>query len=252
MYQLILFALDNLPEVLPGTNLARMILEACRRDSFALETGDIVVITQKIVSKAEGRLVDLTPVTPGEEALKLAAQCNKDPRLVELILSESREILRVRPGLIIPETKHGLVSANAGIDASNTGDRQTMVLLLPVDPDDSAKLIRQEFYQLSGVRVAVVVNDSQGRPFRNGAIGIAIGCSGVQPLKVYVGEKDRDSKTLQSSVEAVGDEMASAASLLMGQAAEGRPVVIIRGLSHFAGEGQATDLVRVPALDMFR
>lgn len=247
-----LFAPENLPEVTSGADLAGLIAEACSKADFAFQNGDVVVLAQKIVSKSEGRLISLASVTPGEQALKLAEQSEKDPRLVELILRESRTILRVRQGLIVPETKLGLVSANAGIDASNTGGESDIVILLPSDPDQSARKIAQRLFDLTGVRIGVVINDSQGRPFRNGAIGVAIGCAGVNPLKVYIGEKDRDDKTLQSSIEAVADEIASAASLLMGQAAEGRPVVIIRGLASLAGSGKAADLVRDPEQDFFR
>ncbi|MHB1654087.1 MAG: coenzyme F420-0:L-glutamate ligase [Desulfitobacteriaceae bacterium] len=247
-----LLAPNNLTEILHGADLAQVIVDACQEEGVPLQTGDIVVIAQKIVSKAEGRFVDLNTVVPGEEALKLAGQSQKDPRLVELILRESKAILRVRPGLIVPETKHGLISANAGIDASNTGGAPNTVLLLPLDPDRSAEDIRRRILTSTGTQVGVIINDSQGRPFRNGAIGVAIGSAGNVTTKIYIGQEDRDKHTLQSSVEAVADEIASAASLLMGQGAEGRPVVIVRGLSSLSGEGKAADLVRDPSIDMFR
>lgn len=252
MARLELLAPRCIPEIRPGTDLAGVILRACREEGIVLQDGAVIVIAQKIVSKAEGRLIDLSTVIPGDEALRLAGICGKDPRLVELILQESRDILRVRPGVIVPETKHGLISANAGIDSSNTGTNGEEVLLLPSDPDSSALNICRAIVRLSGVRVAVVINDTQGRPFRNGAVGVAIGAAGITPLKSYIGQQDRDRRVLKSSVEAVADEIASAAGLLMGQAAEGLPVVIVRGLADLIGEGRARDLVRDPSLDMFR
>lgn len=251
MFNVSYYSPDNLPEIVPGADLSRLIVDSFQESGITLESGDILVLAQKIVSKAEGRIVDLDTVRPGAEAIRLAGESQKDPRLVELILNESRSILRIRPGLIVPETKHGLISANAGIDASNTGGLNR-VILLPEDPDASAEKIRSQISNLTNVQTGVLIIDSQGRPFRVGAVGVAIGCAGLAPLVEHIGKSDRDGRVLRSSAEAVADELASGASLLMGQAAEGRPLVLVRGLAHLLGFGKADALVRDPALDMFR
>lgn len=215
------------------------------------EPKDIVVLAHKVVSKAEGHVVDLREVTPGSAALRLADEVRKDPRLVEVILRESKAIRRVRPGLIIAEHRLGFICANAGVDHSNVGLGDDVVALLPKDPDASAGRIRAGLRQAFGIDVAVIINDSHGRPFRQGTTGVAIGAAGLRVLRSYVGEEDRYGYMLRVSVESVADECAGLANLLQGQGAEGTPLVLIRGLDH-PGSEQAADLVRPEEDDLFR
>lgn len=244
-------ALAGIPDVRPGDDLAAMIAAALRSTRITPAEGDALVVAQKIVSKAEGALVDLRTVEPSPQALDLAAAAAKDPRLVEVILRESRGISRVRPGLIIAEHRLGFVCANAGVDHSNVGDPE-VVAVLPRDPDASARRLAAAVRGAIGVRVAVVINDSHGRAFREGAVGVAIGVAGIAPLHSYVGQPDRYGYVLRVSVEAIADELAAAATLLQGQADEGRPVVLVRGLGLAAEEGAASDLLRDPERDLFR
>jgi coenzyme F420-0:L-glutamate ligase/coenzyme F420-1:gamma-L-glutamate ligase len=211
------------------------------------------VVAQKIVSKAEGRKVRLRDVKPGAEALRLAGDCQKDPRLVELILRESSEVLRCRPNLLIVVHRLGFVLANAGIDASNVDgkDGDETVLLLPQDPDESAARMRHAIERQTGAKVGVIVNDSFGRAWRLGTVGTAIGVAGLPAVADLRGRPDRNGRLLQSTEVGIADELAAAASSLMGQADEGRPVVHIRGFS-ISGEGRAADLLRPPQLDLFR
>ena len=248
---LTLFSPTGLPEISAGDDLAAAIARALSADGHPLADGDVIVVAQKIVSKAEGRCVDLAAVKVGDAARALAAETGKDPRLVELLLGESTEIVRTRPGLIIARHRNGCVVANAGIDQSNVGggDRAT---LLPEDADRSAAALREGLERIAGVRLGVVINDSMGRAWRNGTTGTAIGVSGLTALLDRRGASDRDGRVLQTSEIALADEAAAAASLLMGQAAEGRPVVVIRGLGWALGTGSAADLVRPVELDLFR
>ncbi len=249
-----LMAVPGVPLVREGDDLAEILLDCMGRAGMSLRDGDVLVLCQKIVSKAEGRVVQLDEVQPGDEARALAAEVDKDPRLVELILQESRAILRRRPHLLIAEHRLGWVCANAGIDRSNVAqpDDDSAVLLLPVAPDRSARQLRQRLIATSRADVAVIINDSHGRPFRNGAVGVTVGCAGLLPLSDLRGRPDLFGYELQTSILGIADEIASAASLLMGQANEGRPAVLVRGAPIARGEGLASDLQRPPELDMFR
>ncbi len=247
-------ALGGIPEIRPGDDLAAVIADAAAANGETLADGDIVVVAQKIVSKAEGRYADLARVTPSARAVELAEKTEKDPRLVELILSEAADVLRFRPGVLIVAHRHGVVLANAGIDTSNLDPArgETEVLLLPEDPDRSAAELRQALGRRTGTSLGVVVNDSLGRAWRNGTVGAAIGASGVAALLDQRGRPDRTGRALRITEIGLADEIAAAASAVMGQADEGRPVVVVRGLSHASGDGAASDLVRAKELDLFR
>ncbi|MCB8987543.1 MAG: coenzyme F420-0:L-glutamate ligase [Ardenticatenaceae bacterium] len=248
-----LTAVPHIPDVQPGDDVAELILTALAEAGVSLQDGDILAIAQKIVSKAEGRLVHLADVVPGPDALEVAAQTDKDPRIVELILRESDEISRLKPGVLVVRHKLGFTSANAGIDRSNVGSEgDTAVLLLPADPDASAAAIRQAIRAAWDVSVGVVITDSHGRPFRLGTVGVAIGVAGLPALWDRRGERDRYGYILQHTDVGVADEIAAAAGLLMGQAAEGLPVVLLRGLHLPPADGRATDLVRPKELDLYR
>jgi coenzyme F420-0:L-glutamate ligase / coenzyme F420-1:gamma-L-glutamate ligase len=247
-----LIALPGVPMVAPGDDVAAIILGALKASGDRLETGDVVVIAQKIVSKAEDRFVDLESVAPSQAAIALARITAKDPRLVELILRESEEVVAARKDALIVAHRLGFVLANAGIDHSNVGGKPGHVLLLPVDPDGTAARIRADLERMCGAEIAVVINDSIGRAWRNGSIGMAIGASGLPALLDLRGHADLDGRALEVTEVGLADELASAASLVMGQASEGRPVVIVRGLALPRGEGRATDLVRPKQRDLFR
>jgi coenzyme F420-0:L-glutamate ligase/coenzyme F420-1:gamma-L-glutamate ligase len=249
-----MIALGGFPLVSPGDDLVEEILRTLALEATALVEGDIVVLAQKIVSKAEGRYVDLADVTPSLRAQSLAAMCGKDPRLVEAILSESSEVVRCRPGLIIVRHRLGFVLANAGIDRSNLPDApdRECVLLLPEDPDASAARIRDGFRARAGVDVAVMIIDSLGRAWRVGTCGACIGAAGLATVQDLRGQGDLFGKTLVSTILGVGDEIAAAASLVMGQAAEGLPLVVIRGYAKRGADGRARDLVRPINEDLFR
>lgn len=235
-------------------DLSPIIVQSFAQDGIVLRDGDIVVIAQKVVSKAEGRYAYLTEVMPSDRARELAAICEKDPRLVELILQESREVLRCVRNVILVENHRGIVLANAGIDRSNVQqtDRGERVLLLPKDPDASAADIRKELVRLSGAEIGVVINDSIGRAWRMGTIGTAIGVSGLSALQDKRGEPDLFGFRLRTTEVAGADEIAAAASIVMGQSDEGTPVVLLRGLKRLPGSGCAADLVRPRAQDLFR
>ncbi len=249
-----LVALEPVPAIREGDDLAGVVIEACARCELVLQSGDILVLAQKIVSKAEGRLVRLQDVKVSSRARQLAVASDKDPRIVELILSESRSILRSRPGLIIAEHRLGFIMANAGIDQSNTGGEPAteMALLLPVDPDCSAAALRTQINTRTGVEIGVVINDSFGRPWRCGTAGVAIGVAGLPALIDLRGEKDLDGRELEVSITGFADEVAAAASLLMGQGNEGRPLVVVRGLAWDRPAGRARDLIRAAEGDLFR
>ncbi len=251
--QLTLTAVPRIPHVQPGDNIAGLILDALTTADLTLQDGDILAIAQKIISKAEGRLVRLAEVTPSARAVEVAAQTDKDPRLVELILAESDEISRMKPGVLVVRHRLGFTSANAGIDRSNVGpgDDET-VLLLPVAPDESARRIRQAVHDQLGIDVGVVITDSHGRPFRLGTVGVAIGAAGIPALWDRRGESDLYGYELQHTDVGVADEIAAAAGLLMGQAGEGLPVILMRGLNLPSGDGKASDLVRPKELDLYR
>jgi len=252
--QITLTAVPNIPDVQPGDDAAGLILAALGGAGLTLQNGDILAVAQKIISKAEGRLVDLANVLPSARAVEVAAQVEKDPRLVELILAESDEISRMRPGVLVVRHKLGFTSANAGIDRSNVGaaDGEERVLLLPIDPDATAQRIRQAICDRLGVDVGVIITDSHGRPFRLGTVGVAIGSAGIPALWDRRGEKDRYGYELQHTDVGVADEIAAAAGLLMGQAGEGLPVVLLHGLKLPPSKGKASDLVRPKELDLYR
>ena len=251
---LTLTAVPHIPHIQPGDNIAEIILRALATADLPLQNGDILVIAQKIISKAEGRSVNLADVRPGEQAHEVAAQTAKDPRLVELILQESDEISRLKEGVLIVRHRLGFTSANAGIDRSNVSqpDGEERVLLLPLDPDGSAAAIRAVIEAQAGVLVGVIVSDSHGRPFRQGNVGVAIGVAGMPALWDRRGEFDLYGYELQHTTVAVADEIAAAAGLLMGQANEGMPVVLVRGLQLPTLKGRAQDLVRPKAMDLYR
>ncbi|MDR7417806.1 MAG: coenzyme F420-0:L-glutamate ligase [Armatimonadota bacterium] len=251
MKALLAWAPEPFPEIRPGDDLVAAIIAALRGAGLVPEPRDVVVIAHKVVSKAEGSVVDLRTVTPGARALALAQDTHKDPRLVEVILRESITVRRVRPGLIIAQHRLGFVCANAGVDHSNVGLGDDVVVTLPRDPDASAARIRERLREAFGADVGVIVNDSHGRPFRQGTTGAAIGAAGLRVLRSYIGEADRYGYVLRVSVEAVADELAGMANLLQGQAAEGRPVVLIRGAEE-PGADRAADLVRPQEDDLFR
>lgn len=249
-----LIALEGLPRVEPGDDLAALIVVALADNGLVLCEGDVLVLAQKVVSKAEGRYCRLADIEPGPAALELAQRAQKDPRLVELILRESREVLRVRPGVVIVEHRNGYVHANAGIDRSNIHNNpdDPRVLLLPLDCDASAAALRASLHRLCGCAPQVIINDSAGRAWRNGTVGIALGSAGLEPLFNQVGARDLFGNRLEVTEAAVADELAAAASLLMGQAAEGLPVVLVRGASLRRAETGAGALLRARDLDLFR
>ena len=251
---LTLIPLEAFPLVTPGDDVAGLIAAALKSNNLTLNEGDVLVIAQKIISKAEGRYVTLSDVEPGAEAIALATETDKDPRQVELVLRESREVLRSRPGVIIVEHRNGYVHANAGIDRSNieSDALSPRVLLLPEDADRSAASIRQSLAAICGVLPQIIVNDSFGRAWRNGTVGVAIGSAGFEPLYNQVGETDLFDNILEVTEAAVADELAAAASLVMGQAAEGIPVVLVRGAQLVAAETDSKALLRDKSKDMFR
>ncbi|HUA53286.1 MAG TPA: coenzyme F420-0:L-glutamate ligase [Candidatus Sulfotelmatobacter sp.] len=238
-----------------GDDLARLVQDGLAACGERLRDHDVLVLAQKIVSKAEGRSVRLADVVPSARARELAPQCDKDPRLVELILSEAAEVLRVRPGVIVVVHRLGFVLANAGIDRSNVApdaDEAERVLLLPRDPDGSASALREALRVATGADVAVIINDSLGRAWRNGTLGTALGASGLPALVDLRGRPDMFQRALQTTEVGLGDEIAAAASLLMGQADEGRPIVLVRGLRFERRTGSGAELIRRRELDMFR
>lgn len=245
-----LIPINGIPLIQPGDDLVKIILECLKGSSNALRSGDILVLTQKIVSKAEGAMVDIRSCRPSRKAMRLARSCGKDARIMELVLKESRKVLRQGPHFVVTEHKSGWVCANAGIDYSNVPGEY--VTLLPEDSDRTARKVRRRIKDLMGVEVVVVVIDSHGRPFRKGAVGVALGSSGLSPLVDKRGEKDLFHYRLKGSEIALADEIASAASLLMGQTNEGIPAVIIRGLRFRKGRGKARDLIRPEEMDLFR
>jgi coenzyme F420-0:L-glutamate ligase/coenzyme F420-1:gamma-L-glutamate ligase len=245
-----LIPLDGIPEVVPGDDLAALIAAALAEGGIGLEAGDVLVVTQKVVSKAEGRVVELASVTPGEDARAWAERWGKDPRQVELVLRESAQVLRMAAGgLIISRTRHGFVCANAGVDLSNVGGGE-VATLLPVDPDASARGLRDGLLASTGVAVGIVISDSFGRPWRNGIVNVAIGCAGLEPLIDLRGKPDVQGRVMHSTVIAVADELASAADLAGGKVAQ-RPVVLVRGWEHEPRDGAASALVMDREVDLF-
>jgi coenzyme F420-0:L-glutamate ligase/coenzyme F420-1:gamma-L-glutamate ligase len=241
----------GLPEVRPGDDLARLLLDALERQGLELRERDIVVVAQKIVSKAEGRLVRLDEVEPSTFARTLAAAYGRDARLIEVVLRESRRVVRMDRGILIVETHHGFVCANAGVDLSNVAGG-AVAALLPVDPDASAACLRAALFDATGLDLAVIISDTFGRPWRLGLTNIAIGIAGLDPFRSYVGRYDRAGYPLRVSVLALADEVAGAAELVMGKT-EGVPVAIVRGVAYTPSEqGTARALVRPAEQDLFR
>jgi coenzyme F420-0:L-glutamate ligase/coenzyme F420-1:gamma-L-glutamate ligase len=244
--------IGGIPEVCAGADLGALLLEALGNQRLQLADGDILAVTQKIVSKAEGRLRRLADVAPSPSAQALARESRKDPRLVQLILDESRAIVRTRPDLIIAEHRLGLVLANAGIDRSNVSEGEDAVLLLPLDPDASARRLRLTLEQATGAQVGVIVTDSVGRAWRKGTVGIAIGTAGVAPFVDLRGRRDRNGRVMQVSEIAPADSLAAIAVLVMGEAAEGTPAALIHGAGMAADEAPASAVLRPRAEDLFR
>jgi coenzyme F420-0:L-glutamate ligase/coenzyme F420-1:gamma-L-glutamate ligase len=257
VHRLTLTALPGIPLVEPGDDLASLTRQALERAGLVLEAGDVIVAAQKVVSKSEGRLVDLTTVTPSARALEIAKQAEKDPRVIEVILGETAQVVRVRPGVVIVEHRLGFVCANAGVDHSNVrgpGSRSgEWVLLLPEDPDRSAAELRRRLRETTGLEsLGVLINDSHGRAWRNGTVGIALGAAGFPALMDLRGRPDLFERALQVTQVGLADEIAAAASALMGQADEGRPIVHVRGVPYPLREGSAAELLREKSLDLFR
>ncbi len=245
-----LTAVRGIPMVEPGDNLAELLGQALESNDLVLQDDDVLVLAQKIVSKAEGRLVRLSDVTPSEEARVRADNTRKDPCLVELMLGESRQVVREREGLLIVEHRLGLVMANAGVDQSNVDAGHA--LLLPEDPDGSALALRRALRDRTGASVGVIISDSIGRAWRNGTIGHAIGSAGILPVADLRGATDLFNKPLQSTEAAIADEIAAAASLIMGQASEAKPVVLVRGFGPLHSTHNSRALLRPREQDMFR
>ena len=250
----LLTAPAGFPLVRPGDDLAGLIAAALADSGLAPVHGDAIVVAQKIVSKAEGRIVDLATVVPSARALEVAAVVGKDPRLIEVILSQSRRIVRQRPNVLIVEHLLGFVMANAGVDQSNVAaaDGVERALLLPADPDGSAEALRNRLQDRFGVTLAVIINDSFGRAWRRGTVGVALGAAGLPALLDKRGDPDLFGRTLQATLICYADEIAAAASMVQGQADEGRPVVLVRGLAWSAPAVPAAALLRPEAEDMFR
>ena len=240
---------EGLPEIVPGQDLAPMIVEAARRQRTPIEARDLLVISQKIISKAEGRIVRLSDVTVSASARSVAEEIGRDPRLVEVILGESRRIVRKDKGVLIVETHHGWVCANAGVDQSNV-DADT-ACLLPKDSDRSARALRDRLRSLTGHDLAIIVADTFGRPWREGLVNVAIGLAGFEPIVSYLGQEDPAGHLLQATILALADELASAAEPVMGKL-DRVPVAIVRGLAWPPGEGSSRALMRDPARDLFR
>ncbi len=251
-----LIALPGIPHIRPGDDLSGIILKAFSEIGMCLEDGDILVIAQKIISKCEGRFVNLETVTPSADAFALAKETCKDPRIVELILRESKKVLRTRPGAVIVEHRLGFICASAGIDHSNVfgphGEPQDWVLLLPENPDGSALKLRLQLESVSEKKLGVLIIDSHGRAWRMGTVGVAIGLSGLPGLVDMRGWKDLYNYELQITQVGAADELAAAASLIMGQAAEGTPIVLARGFPFELREGSLSELIRPEELDLFR
>jgi len=255
MTTLSLIAPDSFPFIQSGQPLLPAIVDSLAASDVALTDGDILVVAQKIVSKSENRLRDLAAIEPGDEARRYAAICLKDARFIQAVLDESSAVVRCVPNVFIVRHRRGFTLANAGIDQSNIdhgGAGRELVLLLPEDPDHSAALLRRQIRDVLGVDVGVVISDSFGRPWRLGTTGVCIGCAGVEPIRDQRGGADLYGRTLQVTQPAIGDQIAGAACLLMGEAAEGRPLVVMRGFPTIAENRSATELVRAGNEDLFR
>ena len=249
---LTLTPLSPFPLVHAGDLLDKLILHAQKLNEMTLEDGDILVLAQKIVSKSEGRLVNLETVQPSPRAIDLGGKIGKDPRMIELILRESNCVMRTRAGTIIVEHRLGYVCANAGIDHSNVAEQGEWVLLLPEDPDRTAQQLREKLQQASGCKLGVMIIDSHGRAWRNGTVGVAIGLAGLPGIVDMRGKPDLFGYQLRVTQIAAADELAAGASLVMGQAAEGTPVIQVRGFPYQLREGSGQDLIGDKQMDLFR
>ena len=254
MKKIELIALEEIPLINEGDNLVEVILIALEKNNISLNNGDILVIAQKIISKSEGRYAFLNEIKPSQEANELSKKTDKDPRLVQLILNESKEVIRYRKGVIVVENNLGLIHANAGIDRSNieSDNENPRVLLLPLNPDKSAAEIQKAVLKETELKIGVIINDSSGRAWRNGIVGIAIGSSGAKVLSDLKGETDLFGNTLEVTEVGIADEIASAASLLMGQGKEGLPVVLVKGMKESSDMNNAKVLIRKASEDLFR
>ena len=241
--------IEGIGEVHPGDDIARLVLDAAARQRTPVAGGDVLVLSQKIVSKSEGRLLNLTEVTPSTMATTFAAELGRDPRLIEVILRESRRVVRMDRGVLVTETRHGWVCANAGVDQSNVDAE--MVALLPEDPDRSARAFRDAVRTHTRSDVYVIVADTFGRPWREGLVNIAIGVAGFAPLRSYLGERDPAGRPLQATILAIADELAAAAEPVMGKL-DRIPAAIVRGLPLAPSEEGSKALLRDPARDLFR
>ncbi len=244
-----LFAIRGLPLVKRHDDIGELILDAARKQRLRVKDGDVLVVAQAVISKSEGAVVDLRKVKPGRRAREIARKLDKDPRAVEVILRESPEIVRLGH-VLISRTRHGFVCANAGVDHSNAGEE--LVTLLPKDPDRSAAKIRRTVKARTGAEVAVIITDTQGRPFRCGCLGVAIGVAGMKPLLDMRGREDLFGKELKVTITCPADSIAAAAVSLMGESNEGIPAVLVRGVEYQRGEGSIRELVRSPEMDLFR
>jgi coenzyme F420-0:L-glutamate ligase/coenzyme F420-1:gamma-L-glutamate ligase len=252
MTALTLIALPGIPMVKEGDDLPRLITDALEHADVRLQSGDVLVVTSKIVSKAEGRNVRLADVVPSDAARRYADQTGKDPRMVELVLRESNSVSRAAPNVLVVQHRLGFVSANAGIDQSNVDGTDERALLLPLDPDGSAAAIREGVRARTGVEIGVILCDSHGRPFRLGNVGVAVGVAGMPALIDLRGQTDLFGRVLKISIQGYADMVASAACLLTGEGGEGLPVVLVRGLQFPPIEGRASDIYRPPEQDLYR
>ena len=245
-----IIGLESMPLIKKGDDIGALILDAAQRQGTKLEEGDIVVVTQKIVSKSEGRVLELSRIVPSPFAVRIAKRTGRDPRHVEVILRESKRIVKMQDQHLIVETRHGFVCANGGVDKSNI-EGEDCVSILPSDPDESANRIRTTIRRLSGIDVAVIISDTFGRPWRMGHVNVAIGVSGMKPIIDYRGQRDMFNYVLTVTVMAVADEIASAAELVMNKS-DGVPVAIVKGYPYRKGEGKGIELVRPAEIDLFR
>lgn len=247
--QIIPILIDD--DINKGDDVVDLIMEGIKARNESLLENDVVVITHKVISKAEGKVADLSIIVPSEESKKISLNTGKDPRLVELILSQSNEIVKIERDIIIAETKHGFVCANAGIDASNVGTLSNHVVLLPDNPDESARRIRSDIKSRTKINVSIIISDTFGRPFRKGQVNVAIGIAGIDPMVSYIGKTDMYGKILKVTEIAIADELASAAELVMGKSSR-IPIAIIRGCRYTSGDSSISDINRSKQDDLFR
>lgn len=248
---LTILPVKEIPDIKKGDDIAGLIVKSLRSQGEDVKQGDVIIIAQKIVSKAEGQLISLSNVKPSAFAVGMAREMGKDPRHIEVILRESKRIIRMRGGHLITETRHGFICANSGVDASNVGKQRDMVTILPVKPDASADKVRRRIRQLTGRDVPVIITDTFGRPWRMGHVNFAIGISGLRPIRDYRGTRDMYKRTLRVTEMAVADELASAGELVMNKA-DRVPVTLVRGYKYPRGRGSGRELLRPEELDLFR